>query len=245
MNYYIYDGSFPGLLTAIYDAFYREEKPDKILTMNKFKATLFGEKIKIKTELDKSDKVYGAIKDKISARSLRQVYLAYLSEEDNVELLIYKYLILGFKIGSKINNYLNHDIVDKLTKITRKVNREKHLILGLLRFKKLQGNIFYAPFEPDYNIITLIAPHFARRMADQYWIIHDKKRLIAVVFNKEEWVLTDMDKPPDQKYHQEESYYQELWQGFFKSIAIENRKNSRLQRQYMPKRYWKYLVEKD
>ncbi|MFW6306301.1 MAG: TIGR03915 family putative DNA repair protein [Bacillota bacterium] len=244
MNFYIYDGSFPGLLTAVYHAFYNEEKPDNILSSEVYKTGLFDNKIHIKTDTDKSDRVYQAIKDKISLYSLRKIYNTYLSEEANREILIYRYLILGFKLGKKIDKSLNNDIVDQLNKISSKVSKEKHLILGLLRFKKIKGDIYYAPVEPDYNIISLIAPHFAKRMADQNWIIHDCKRLTAAVFNQEEWILTEMKKHEELDYTEEETFYQKLWQGFYDNIAIENRRNPRLQRQYMPRRYWKYLVEK-
>ncbi len=244
MNYYIYDGSFPGVLTAVYEAFYTKEKPDKIITNENYQYGLFDNKIKIETDLDKSDRVYQAIKEKISLNSLRKIYNSYLSEEKNIAYLLYKYLKLGFKIGKRIDGYLNNDIVDQVSKISSRVSKEKHLILGLLRFKKVQGGVFYAPFEPDYNIISLIAPHFSQRLSDQNWVIHDRKRKIAAIYNKDEWLITEMDLPDKIFYTEEESFYQELWQGFYNSIAIKDRKNSRLQRQYMPKRYWKYLVEK-
>jgi len=38
---------------------------------------------------------------------------------------------------------------------------------------------------------------------------------------------------------------QMLWKKYFKSMAIEERKNLKLQQQNMPKKYWKYLVEKN
>ena len=40
-----------------------------------------------------------------------------------------------------------------------------------------------------------------------------------------------------------EQKYQELWSTFFNTISIKERTNSRLQMQYMPKKYWKDLVE--
>ena len=41
----------------------------------------------------------------------------------------------------------------------------------------------------------------------------------------------------------EEKKYQALWSSFFKTIAIKERTNKRLQMQYMPKKYWQDLVE--
>jgi probable DNA metabolism protein len=40
-----------------------------------------------------------------------------------------------------------------------------------------------------------------------------------------------------------EMFYQALWKSYFKNIAIGERKNPRLQRQFIPRRYWKNLVE--
>jgi probable DNA metabolism protein len=51
-----------------------------------------------------------------------------------------------------------------------------------------------------------------------------------------------MDELPP--FEQEEEFYQTLWKQYFKSIAIEGRINPRLQMQHMPKKYWKYLIEK-
>ncbi|MFP4015741.1 MAG: TIGR03915 family putative DNA repair protein [Halanaerobiales bacterium] len=244
MNYYIYDGSFPGLLTAIYDAFYSNEKPDKISTVEFYQQGLFDNKIKIETDLNKSDRVYQAVKDKISLNSLRRVYNAYLSEEEGIASLILKYLILGFKMGKEIDDFLNNDIVNQICRVSSRVSKEKHLLLGLLRFKEIKNGVYYAPFEPDYNITSLIAPHFSKRLSDQDWIIHDRKRKIAAIYNKEEWVITEMDNPEKIIISEDEEFYQQLWKGFYKNIAIEERKNSTLQRQFMPKRYWKYLIEK-
>ncbi|MEJ6949620.1 TIGR03915 family putative DNA repair protein [Natronospora cellulosivora (SeqCode)] len=245
MNYYLYDGSFPGMLTAVYQAFYARENLTNIIYCEDYQTGLFDKKINVETDLDKSDKVYKAIKEKISLDSLKKIYYCYLSEEKKSGQYIYQYLRLGFKIGNKIDNYLNHDIVDKVYKLSNKVAKEKHLLLGLLRFRKMENGFFYAPFEPDYNIITLLAPHFAGRLADQQWLIHDKKRDIAILYNKKEWVLTEYDQSLALNYTEDEAYYQELWQNFYENIAIKNRNNPRVQKQFMPKRYWKHLVEKN
>ena len=44
-------------------------------------------------------------------------------------------------------------------------------------------------------------------------------------------------------FSENERKYQELWTAFFKTIAIKERSNSRLQMQYMPKKYWQDLIE--
>ena len=47
------------------------------------------------------------------------------------------------------------------------------------------------------------------------------------------------------KHHDEvEARYQHLWQTYFKHVTIAERKNLRHHIQQMPKRYWRYLTEK-
>ena len=41
-----------------------------------------------------------------------------------------------------------------------------------------------------------------------------------------------------------EELYQKLWHSYFQSINIEARKNTKLHLQHVPRRYWKYLTEK-
>ena len=43
---------------------------------------------------------------------------------------------------------------------------------------------------------------------------------------------------------EDEKLFQTLWKNYFKSLTIKERINPKLQRQHMPQRFWKYLVEK-
>jgi len=127
--------------------------------------------------------------------------------------------------------------------ISLKVAGERHRLMGLLRFQLLQKNIYYAAIEPDHNIVELLAPHFAARMSDQNWVIHDVRRDLAAIYNQEEWIATRFTLQQRLELAQEEDYYRELWKQYHQAISIKSRTNPRLQRQCMPQRYWKHLVE--
>ncbi len=249
MLYYLYDGSFEGLLTAIYKAFYsRKDKdksePDFIIKKDNYQANLFSQTKKITTEQKKADKVYQAIENKLSKATLTSIYYAYLSELKEIEITIYNYLKLGFKKGTQINKFHSNPSVSKIKKTRKKVSRLAHRMKGLLRFRALANGVFYAPMEPEHNIIPVITPHFIARFSDQDWIIHDVKRELAAIYNQDEWVLKKLAKTklPLAKKEQD---YQQLWQEFFNSISIKNRHNPKLQQQNMPKKHWKYLIEKN
>jgi len=245
MIYYIYDGSFDGLLTAIYEAYYRKEKPQRILFEEDYQENLLVDKIYINTDIEKAEKVYNSIKTKISNRALKNVFYTYLSEGEDIGTWIYQYLKLGWKIGKNVDYNMADERVLNIYKARRSVDREVHLLLGLIRFRRLEEKIYYAPFEPKFNVVGLVAPHFVERLSDQSWLIHDVKRGIGAVYNGEEWIIRDIDIDKELKYGEDELAYQRLWKEYFKSIAIKNRINPRLQKRNMPMRYWRYLVEKN
>lgn len=241
---YLYDGTFEGLLTSVYDAYYKRDHPQDIIPYKEKENNFLIEYIYIETDMDKYDKVYHAIDQKISSEVLRIIFYCHLSEIPKSGKLILEYIRLGFKIGYKINEHLANDTVRSIDNIYKKVSRERHRMLGLIRFKEMENKILYASIEPDYNIITLIATHFARRMRGENWIIHDLKRNIALIYSQGEWNIRDLDMIDSIIIKESEVEYQNLWKTYFSSIAIEGKINPQLQKNNMPKRYWKHLIEK-
>lgn len=241
---FVYDGTFEGLLTAVYEAFYSREKNISIREERNLQKGILEKYINVITEDSKWNKVYGAIKSKISSDALEHVYRVFLSENENCGDIIYRYLVFGFKAGPKVDSFLADDRVLGVHKISRRVEVERHKFLGFVRFSLVMGNVYYSVIEPDNNITALLAPHFAQRMSDQRWIIHDIKREAAAVYNLEEWFLTHLTVDSVKDYSEDETKYRRLWKEFFNTVSIKNRENSRLQKNLMPRRYWKHLHEK-
>lgn len=243
MIYYVYDGTFDGLLTSIYEAYYRHENPDDIVSEDRLDENFLIQKVYITTDKDKSSKVYHSIEEKISLEALRRVFYAYLSELPKSGIIILNYLKIGYKLGRAVDDNLAHDAVLNMDKINYKVSSERHRFLGILRFKMLDNGVLYADLEPEYNIIGMIAPHFANRLSNENFVIHDLKRNIGVFYNKREWIIRDFEIGDNVIIREDEEEYQELWRAYYKHISIESRKNLRLKKNNMPMKYWKHLVE--
>lgn len=244
MLHYIYDGSFEGLLTSIYEAYYGKDNIDDIVPQDSLDENFLVQKKYIQTDKEKANKVYIAIESKISKESMRRVFNAYLSELPRHGIIILKYIQLGFKIGPQVDLNLTIDVVREMDNLSRKVGKETHRMLGIIRFKELENGILYARVEPDHNILGLVAPHFASRLSNENWAIHDVKRGIGVFYNKREWVIRDIVLSDELIVRENEEEYQELWKEYFKHISIETKTNPKLQKRNMPMRYWKYLTEK-
>lgn len=243
MLIYVFDGTFEGLLTAVYEAYYRKENPQEIVYRQNLQESFLDCYVCIDTDENKAQKVYTSIQSKISKEALENVYYVFLSGLPGSGTWIYEYLKLGWKTGINIDLYLSDDRVLRIVNLKRKVGFEVQRMLGLVRFKCMEGGIFYAPIRTDYNILELLAPHFAARLADQPWVIHDTGRGTAAIYDRMDWVIAKVDNIPNLGESKMEACYQELWKRFYKSIAIKNRVNPRLQRQLMPVRYWNHLTE--
>lgn len=244
MIVFINDGTFNGLLTSIYEAYYSKNKPEALFDVN-FNDQLIYEKIYIETHMEKSQKVYDAIIQKIGKDTLDNIYYVYLSNEYNKYTLIYNYIKLGFVLGVNVNHYLHNDTVRSIILLRQKVSKEVHLFLGFVRFKNIKDNFLYSSIEPDNNILELIAPHFYKRLSNEKWIIHDLKRNSAVICNGENWKIVSMSLKEYDNLKVIDDAFNSLWKSYYDSTTIKERINPKLQKRLMPTRYWAQLTEKN
>lgn len=109
---------------------------------------------------------------------------------------------------------------------------------------KAPTEVFVAHFEPESCCLPLIADHFAQRFPSQLFMIFDRKRHICVLHPKGfKWTICPYDPSMDD-ISRFDSQFENLWQRYFKILSIPERVNPKLQKGIMPKRYWKYLIEK-
>lgn len=240
---YVYDGSFEGLLSIVFNCYISRNIPLKIIEKSNLEINFLDEIEEQITNYEHSDRIFHGIIKNISYNTLYNSYYAFLSNTKNKEINIVKYLLNGFVIGPKIDTMLSIDFVFAVHSMRKKMLHEAHKFKGLLRFIQVKENLFYASIHPDNNIIENLGHHFINRLPTQNFIIHDKNRNIVFLYNTKEYKIINNFSLPSFTISDEEKKYQELWSSFFKTIAIKERTNKRLQMQYMPKKYWQDLVE--
>lgn len=241
---YLYDGSFEGLLTIVFYAYIEKELPSAIYEKEKYTNNILDIKREITTEFEKSQRIFNGIVKNISYSTLYHAYYAFLSNELNRELNIVQYLVYGFIVGPSINTMLSINFVAQIHFLGKKVFGESHRLKGLLRFQEIGNNLYYASIHPDNNVIENLGQHFIRRLPTQNFIIHDKNRNILFLYNTKDYSIVSAQNFNIPNITKTEKEYQNLWKTFFDTIAIKERTNSRLQMQFMPKKYWQDLVEK-
>ena len=129
-------------------------------------------------------------------------------------------------------------VMEAAEKVLHEINR----LMGLLRFCPDEQGTYTARCAPDHFILPALGSHFQERFGETPWAIIDEKRFLRLAcLPGEQWT---MEKSSNTKSDLKSgSEWEKLWQHYHKTINNESRNNPNLQRQFMPKRYWKYLTE--
>ena len=248
----VYDGTFEGWLTVVFEVYEYKFTSVNITTKERFQANVFNKHHESYYDHKKSERVWKGLSEKISATALSQVYRAFLSEENGIEHVLLQYAQYAFSSKQSIESDYSNPAVLAVVQTAKKVYREKHRMEAFIRFQLTADGLFYAICQPDFNVLPLIEKHFKSRYADQQWLIYDTKRKYGIYYDlyKVETVALSFDPATENGKNielildEKEVLYQQLWQQYFKSVNIQARKNLKLHIQHMPKRYWKYLPEK-
>lgn len=252
MDLLVYDGSFEGWLTAVFEVYEYKFLNAAIRTQQRAQQSAFGKTHQVHTNNTKADRVWKGLKQKISSRASSHIYQAFLSELPTIEDALLRYVQYIFRSKTIVEtNYSNNDVL-MVQQTSKKVQREKHRMEAFVRFQLTKDQLYYAIVQPDFNVLPLVACHFRERYADQRWLIYDASRKYGIYYDlkKVETVEINFDESTSgdanisAMYDASEPMYQMLWQQYFGSVNIAARKNTKLHLRHMPKRYWKYLPEK-
>lgn len=252
MLVFFYDKTFEGLLTAIFDAYSRKTFPDKLLKEGDVPPLFMEESYTVTTQEDRANRVWIALEKKLSKPACNMLTYVWLSEEEGSDELLFRYIKKNIDSSVSIEaNFGDKDVLEIL-RLARKVGHEAQYLRQFVRFQKAADDIFFAPVSPIYNALPLAIPHFTDRFSDQKWVIYDIKRKYGYYYDLNSTIEITLDnddhllsgKLDESLMAEDEKIFQELWKSYFKSMTIKERINPKLQRQHMPKRFWKYLTEK-
>jgi probable DNA metabolism protein len=248
-----YDGTFEGLLTCIFEGYNRKRFPDSVLAEGKHARNLFAETVTIVSDSTKAERVWKGIRQKLSSKNKQLLYYAFLSEAEGIEMNILRFAQRLFDNQPSVETDFGDEDVLHIVQTARKVKKEAMMIMQFVRFQQTKDGIYFCGIEPRYDVLPLVLGHFRSRFANQQWLLYDLKRNYGAWYNKtavEEVVLSTQEinlktgKVNDNILNEGDAFYQTLWKSYFEHISIKERKNLRLQRQHMPRRFWKYLTEK-
>lgn len=253
MMYVTYDSTFEGFLCAVFEIYDRKLKDAFIRKADLQQPMLFGDCIEANTCEIKSKRVGNKLEKIFSYEGFRKLWKAWLTEEAHVEDCIFGTIRYGLEQQRDVLSDFGNLYVIELSQKLKMIEREKHRMEAFVRFQRTREELYYAGIEPDFNVIPLLVPHFKNRYADQRWLIFDLKRHYGIYYDLSEVEVVTFNtfdlqqlKTLDKNiFNEDEPFYQTLWKEYFKSANITSRKNTKLHVQHVPRRYWKYLTEKE
>ena len=237
---YLYDGSFVSLLNLITELLHERTIPLNIKD-DTFQGNLFEETINLKIKNDET--IISKIIEALGLKIFNTLYYLFLSTQENKEMLIFYFLLYSLKAHHKVFYLRNIAVIDKALKACQYVSRENHKLKGFLRFQELENHLLYAEMAPENNILPLLVKHFQQRLAQENWVIVDTKRKIMALYNQKKVMIIAAPKINLPKLSAKEASIEVLWQTFYQTIAITERRNERCRQNFMPKKYWPYIIE--
>ncbi len=259
MTVYTFDQTLDGLLTAVFDAYALHQMPDSLSVEGDILPMFCNEVHQVRTAEDKARRVWAGLEKRLSREALRLITVAWLSEEKELSTPLFHYIYKVFlqKEGAPSieRNFSDPDVLF-VTNTGRRVMHEQLRMKQFIRFQKTKDGTYLGVVSPDHNVLPLIIPHFRDRFGDQPWLIYDARRrygfyydqqqVVRITFEDEDALPFDLDtgRLNSEVLSQDDQLFQDLWRTYFKAICIRERMNPRKQLNDMPRRYWKYMTEK-
>lgn len=266
MLVYLFDTTLDGLLTAVYDAYALRQQPEMLLAEGA-QLPLFCEAAhQVVTAQDKAERVWAGLEKHLSKGAVQIIALSWLSEEQQLYQPLYNYIYKVFRQpvgGRSIEHNASDEDVLAVRNTCRRVLHESQRMKQFIRFQKAKDGTYLAVVSPDHNVLPLITDHFQDRFNDQPWLIYDARRHygyywegngkttgarpVRITFEDERAVPFDLSngKLNADVLSDNDQLFQDLWRTYFKAICIRERINPRKQLNDMPRRYWKYMTEKN
>ena len=247
----LFDGSWKGLLTGIFEVFDRKWFNAGKYTEDDYQETMFDTYFTVVTDNEKARRVYNGLQKRLDSDAFKTFFYAFFSEQQACYQNMLDMAVYVFQNQGKVSDNFGHPAVLGVSRFAKSVGREAHRMKAFIRFQKFSDGTFFEVIHPDFNVLPLIASHFQKRYTDQPWVIYDEKRAFGLYYNKvrvQEITLHFWEQKKDtgivvQRFDDNEMKYDQLWKDYYRSTTIASRKNEKLQRQHVPIRYRKYLNE--
>ena len=237
---FAYDGSFEGLMCAVFDAFSMKTLPDDIFPFDDMEPTLL--KIHtVETDFEHAKRVEHAIEKTLGKGAASLVRRGFLYDGGGKEAAIMRYLWKGFNEGARAVSAIGDPDVNPLFKMATAVSNEQRMFFGFVRFAE-SGGALTAVIHPKHYVLPLLRGYFCARMYNENFMIYDENHGAALIHSGRRTAIipvADLELPKCE----EDKFYRDLWKSYYRHIAIASRYNPKCRMTHMPKRFWADMPE--
>ncbi len=238
---YIYDGTFNGFLSCVFESFLFKELPFGIFSEIDEPITLLSKKY-IDTDSIKAERVKKGIIEKVSPDAFELLSLSFLTELKEKEMYMLDFVYFSMKKGRAARDCITEPSVHILDKAVRGLLNESHNYKGFVRFELING-YYISKIEPKNFVLPLLQPHFVNRFYGENFVIIDLVHHAALAHENERTEIFSFSEIDLPKTDKDEEAIKALWKCFYKTIGIKERYNPKCRQNHMPKRFWSNLTE--
>lgn len=170
MAKYIFDGTMTGLLCCVFRAFQFKDLDVVVVSHKSTQSSLFDETIFVESNDMHADRVWKALKQKVSSNTLRNIYYTFLAEQESAFQHLFNLCIYIFSSTKSVDGDYGHPDVLAVSKWAKQVRREKHHMEAFVRFKKCRDELFYP------------VPFFRLYMSYSYYLHAQQNRLTHCLY---------------------------------------------------------------
>ncbi len=255
MLVYTFDRTLDGVLSAVFDAYFRRQQADMLIG-NGDQLPLFCDEVwQVTTTEEKASRVWAGLEKKLAPEALKLITVSWQSEDATLSTPLFHYIYKVFRHGDIARNFADPDVLF-VTNTARRVMHEQLRMKQFIRFQKAKDGTYLGVVAPDTDVLPLVTGHFQDRFNDQPWLIYDARRhygfyhdgntVTRITFDDETQITFSLSngRLDDDVLSENDKLLQDLWRTYFKAICIKERINPRKQLNDMPRRYWRYMTEK-
>lgn len=142
MNVFSYDKTFDGLLSVVFDAYRLKMFPEMLLGEGDIEPLFMVKKHVSVTDLSKSNRVWEALKNRLSHRALNHVLYVWQSEQEGSDILIFNYIRKVIDSPKPIETDFTDIVVSNMIKVARKVGNDRMHLIQFARFQQTKEGCF-------------------------------------------------------------------------------------------------------
>lgn len=248
---FLCEDSVDGIFTGVYDAWDSRLGHDhvKLALKGDTNYELFACYREVETDKEKAGKVANTLRKRLGSEDYAHIYYAALSRDAEKAACIYRTVVAGLAGGRRgaVMHRLQNPDVCRVFEMSRKTGNEAHRYYQFLRFRELESGVLFSEIKPENDILPLIGGHFSERFPGENFLVYDRTHHMFLVHEAyKSWALVtgeELNRDAVEKLSENEAQFAALWKGFCRSIAIMERKNLKLQQQFLPLKFRAFMTE--
>lgn len=247
---YICSDTITGIFSAFYDAWKeRRDQEVGIGLKGNMEQRLFCEYTEVQETEQKAAAIKHLIQKHLGDSVYADMYYALLSEHAGKAEAVFHVMQTArtIKNSKKIMEHLSNPDVEMVFELSRRVKNESHQFMEFLRFRELENGVLFSEIRPENRVLVCIGDHFADRLPLENWAVYDKTHEAFILHrSRRPWVLVQgetLDQEVIGRISEKERKMEQLWNGFFEAVSIQERENPVCQRNHLPYRFRPDMTE--